>query len=87
MSNKQLEKMLIDIAKQFPDVQAISLGRDPEERFPVYYFLTNKYNPDLTTRLFEFESDIYDEGFSVSARQFRYTIQEPFLGERIWKRS
>ncbi len=38
-----LEKGVIEFAKEHPEIKAVSLGNDPEEDIPTVYFFTQEY--------------------------------------------
>ena len=89
--NKDLRKRLIEFAEGQSSVIGVSEGNDPEESFPVHYFLVEgTYNGRLADDISDLDLKLSNEGYECNLAEFPVQVdgasRYEFLGEVFWKR-
>ncbi len=92
----ELEEILIEFAKEHPQIKALSLGNDPEAEIKTYWILTERYDlsPKFNDEISMLDLKLTEKymGLEEYFQVMQYTLPEDeenkdgFLGHYIWKR-
>lgn len=89
---KEIIDNLIKLAEKRKEIYAIYKGKDPEEGFPVYYFLHNeRFDDNRSDTIGDLELRLYEK-FNLNINLAEWPVSPdkikdyPFLGTSLWER-